>query len=69
MNISLSLISALAPGNLPFQQNRNSKNIPIIAVSALTRDENRQQAIKFGCNDYLSKPYLIDELYLYVLFI
>ncbi|BAU66994.1 Response regulator receiver domain protein [Stanieria sp. NIES-3757] len=41
---------------------KSTKNIPIIAVTALSRTEDRELLFAAGCNDYLCKPYLIDEL-------
>ena len=34
----------------------NLKDIPIIAVSANTRDETEQQALSAGCSGYITKP-------------
>lgn len=39
-----------------------TKNMPIVAISALATEKDRDRAIKAGCNDYLTKPYLIDDL-------
>lgn len=44
------------------RQNNSTKNMPIIAVSALVREQYRDLALKSGCDDYLNKPYLIDDL-------
>jgi CheY-like chemotaxis protein len=44
------------------KKNPLTQNIPIIAISALVRQQDRQQALAVGCNDYLNKPYLIDDL-------
>ena len=45
-----------------FKQHKATKNIPIIAISALVREQDRNRAFAAGCDDYLNKPYLIDEL-------
>jgi CheY-like chemotaxis protein len=37
-------------------------NIPIVAVTALARREDRDRILASGCDDYLSKPYDLDEL-------
>ena len=42
---------------------RNS-NIPIIMLTALGSDENKIQGLKKGSDDYLSKPFEPEELYL-----
>jgi CheY-like chemotaxis protein len=44
------------------KKNQLTQNIPIIAISALVRKQDREQALAAGCNDYLNKPYLIDDL-------
>jgi CheY-like chemotaxis protein len=44
------------------RQNPQTKDIPVIAVTALARAEDRTQLLMAGCNDYISKPYMIDEL-------
>ena len=39
-----------------------TKAIPIIAVSALVEPKNIDKALDSGCDDYLTKPYLIEDL-------
>jgi len=38
-----------------------SKRVPIVGFSAYTSDEGRQTCINAGMDDYLSKPFEIDE--------
>lgn len=45
-----------------FRQNELTQQMPIIAVSALAKQQDRDRALSLGCNDYLTKPYLIDDL-------
>ena len=66
--IDLALVDLILPDISGFElasllrQNECTKNMPIIATSALIRKQEQEKAIKAGCNDYLSKPYLIEEL-------
>jgi CheY-like chemotaxis protein/anti-sigma regulatory factor (Ser/Thr protein kinase) len=44
------------------RQEEWSKQIPIIAVSALAMQQDRARAIEAGCDDFVSKPYAPAEL-------
>jgi CheY-like chemotaxis protein len=48
------------------RQNAETASIPIIAVTALARAEDRQKLLQAGCNDCVSKPYLLEDLELAV---
>jgi DNA-binding response OmpR family regulator len=51
----LELVHDLRHGKLTSQT-------PIIAVTALATESDRDRILAAGCNDYLCKPYFIDEL-------
>jgi CheY-like chemotaxis protein len=38
------------------------QGIPILALSAFAMDRDRQQCLEAGCDDYISKPFTIQEL-------
>src|SRR5262245_5062733 len=44
------------------RQHPATRNLPIIAVSALARPQEREAALHAGCDAYLSKPFLPEEL-------
>ena len=44
------------------KQNTQTAAIPIIAVTAMARVEDKESFIKAGCIDYITKPYVIDDL-------
>lgn len=44
------------------KQNSKLMNIPIVAVTALAKAEDRDRILNAGCLDYLSKPFNIDDL-------
>ena len=43
---------------------KENKNIPVIMLTALGESENRIQGLEYGADDYLSKPFEPEELYL-----
>ena len=43
---------------------KENKNIPVIMLTALGESENRIQGLQSGADDYLSKPFDPEELYL-----
>ena len=44
------------------KQNPHTNIIPVIAITALARLEDRERLLEAGCHDYISKPYMLDEL-------
>lgn len=44
------------------RQNPLTTRIPIIAVTALARQQDRERILSAGCNDCVTKPYNVDEL-------
>ena len=44
------------------RQNQRTKTVPIIAVTALARPQERESALHAGCDGYLSKPFAPDEM-------
>ena len=42
--------------------NPQTKDIPILAMTALNRKADLQHCIDVGCNDYIVKPFPIHEL-------
>jgi len=43
-------------------QNPKTRSIPVIAVTALTSSEEREECLKSGCDDYIAKPFTIKDL-------
>ncbi len=43
-------------------QNPKTHSIPILAVTAKVLYRDREECLKNGCNDYLSKPFTVEEL-------
>ncbi|MBL1408406.1 response regulator [Sphingobacterium faecale] len=44
------------------RKNENTKDIPIVAVTAQAMAGDREKCIKAGANDYISKPIQVDIL-------
>ncbi|MBN3884537.1 MULTISPECIES: response regulator [unclassified Nostoc] len=64
----LILLDILLPGLSGIDVVRHLKQepltctIPVVAVTALASAEDRERILKAGFNDYISKPYMIEEL-------
>ncbi len=61
LDIQLPGISGL---EVVSQLRANSSNTtsPVIAVTALARHQDQEAALSAGCNNYISKPYLIEDI-------
>jgi CheY-like chemotaxis protein len=44
------------------KQDAQTMEIPIVAVTAMARVEDKERFVLAGCNDYITKPYVIDDL-------
>ena len=44
------------------RQNPKTYSIPVIAVTALTSPEEREECFRSGCDDYIAKPFTIKDL-------
>ena len=44
------------------RHNQRTKSVPIIAVTALARPQERESALHAGCDAYISKPFSPDDL-------
>jgi two-component system, cell cycle response regulator DivK len=62
------LLDLMMPGLDGFEVTRQLKadpataSIPIVAVSALARPDDREAALAAGCDDFVRKPFELDEL-------
>ena len=65
---NLILLDIMLPGTngidlfYELRQDSSTKHIPIIAVTALARAEERQRIIEAGFDAYISKPYMLEEI-------
>jgi two-component system, cell cycle response regulator DivK len=44
------------------RKDSKTKTIPVVAVTALARPEDRDRFLQAGCNDHLTKPYMLEEI-------
>lgn len=44
------------------RQNPLTARIPVIAVTAMARPEDQERLLSAGCNEYVTKPYIVDDL-------
>ncbi len=62
------LLDLMMPGLDGFEVTRQLKgdpataDIPIVAISALARPDDREAALAAGCDEFVRKPFELDEL-------
>jgi CheY-like chemotaxis protein len=61
MNCMLPAMNGLECTQRIRQLNPKVSGVPIIAVTAMTLDNAREQCIAAGMDDYLSKPYTVEQ--------
>ena len=44
------------------KQNPLTALTPVIAVTAMARSQDRERILSAGCNEYVTKPYNVDEI-------
>ena len=44
------------------RSNQETKDIPILVITAITDKSQLRECIKAGCNDYISKPFTAKDL-------
>lgn len=44
------------------RQNPLTERIPVIAVTAMARPEDQERLLSAGCNEYVTKPYMVEDL-------
>jgi two-component system Ni(II)/redox-responsive regulator NrsR len=63
---ALAIVDWMLPGlsglELCRQLRRSGSNLPVLMLTALTRTEHRVQGLDAGADDYLGKPFAMEEL-------
>ena len=44
------------------KENGNTRNIPVVMLSALAEEQVRRSAMKYGVEHYITKPWTLDSL-------
>ncbi|SHK23220.1 response regulator [Tepidibacter formicigenes] len=60
MDIQMPIMDGLTATRI-LKKNKNTKDIPIIALTAFAMKEDEEKAIKAGCDGYITKPINILE--------
>ena len=47
---------------LMLKSHRQTKNIPLVAVTGLANEQEQERIFAVGFNDYICKPYILDDL-------
>ena len=58
MDIQLPAMDGLTATRL-IKESAAGRDVPVLAVSALARDEDMERALRAGCQGYISKPYTL----------
>ena len=61
MDLEMPKLNGLA-ATRRIREQEKMKNVPIIAVSAYGAEQFREAALEAGCNEYISTPFVPDEL-------
>ena len=61
-NIDLILLDLMLPGLSGEEIIKKVNNIPVIVISAKISTEDKINALLSGANDYITKPFNLDEL-------
>lgn len=62
MDIQMPVLNGIE-ATQKIRERENGKNIPIIALSAYAFEEDRKKFLEAGMNDFLGKPFHLEELY------
>ncbi len=65
MDVIMPILDGLA-ATKKIRDSFSKETLPIIALTAKAREEDRNEALTAGCNDYLCKPFEMDDLLLLI---
>ncbi len=61
LDISLPEMDGFAAAR-QIRQNPKTRSIPILAVTGRASFEDQEACLQSGCNDYISKPFILEKL-------